>query len=1013
MRKHTILCVNDEESILSALKRVFIGEDDYEIITANSGEEGLEILRKKPIDLIITDLYMPGIDGWKLCRLLRSPEFYEYNNIPILVMSATFSGSDAEEITRDLGANGFISVPYPSKDLLCAVENLLSGKILSRTVRVLIVEDDESLRRTICEYFKECGYSIFEASDSNQALNLFKNVNPEIVILDYHLPDHEGELLLKSLKALESQAAVLVITGDASPDLAIKVVKMGADGFVRKPFKPQYLLDLCEKIRREWSLLRVEKLLEDRTLEFQRIFENSVDGIIIFDSSGCIVQINNAVEKMLGCGREKVVGKNIWELMPQDGVNKKKTMKLMRDLKEQVKISGVEQLWKRNDGSLFYVELNFSVVSDVRRNLTGAVASIRDITERKTYEKEVKMSEEKYRSLIEHANDAILSTNREGKIISFNNKAVEMFGYTPEEIMGQSVVLLSPPSERERQQKLIEKLQKNNELYIIGKTMEGKGVKKDGQEFSYEGSTFKIELQGEFVLTVMLRDISERKMKEEELLKIRTALDNSNDAICMTDANINVVYQNQAFLNIFGYTADEIDEKGIPNVYKDINIGNAVLQALKSGKKWDGEIKILSKDGRESTCLLSASPILDGSGNIIGYFGIHTDITDRKRMEQQLLQAEKLKSLGELAGGVAHDFNNVLAAILGRAQLLKMVIDPSTGEQERRKSVTTLKEGLDVIEQASMDGAETVRRIQEFARRRDDDKNFTTVDLIEIIENALDFTKMRWKDDAESKGIKITIQKKLDIIPGTSGSAAELREVFTNLVNNAVDAMPQGGVIKFKAYKEESHIVVTVADTGIGIPKALGNRIYDPFFTTKGVKSTGLGMSVSYGIINRHRGTITVDSVEGEGTTFTIKLPISEKIVKEEKVNPAQIEKRKAKILVIEDEENVRDLLSSILIKGGHEVETAISGTQGIEIFRKKKFDLVFSDLGMPGLSGWQVAEKVKSINGRVPVVLITGWDIKQEESEMKNSYVDLIVHKPFKVDQVLNVVQESMILRI
>jgi CheY-like chemotaxis protein/anti-sigma regulatory factor (Ser/Thr protein kinase) len=275
---------------------------------------------------------------------------------------------------------------------------------------------------------------------------------------------------------------------------------------------------------------------------------------------------------------------------------------------------------------------------------------------------------------------------------------------------------------------------------------------------------------------------------------------------------------------------------------------------------------------------------------------------------------------------------------------------------------------------------------------------------------------MKWKDNAESKGIRITIHKEYSTLPAISGSAAELREVFTNLINNAVDAMPQGGEIRIKTYKEDSHIVVNVEDTGVGIPRDIRNRIFDPFFTTKGVLSTGLGMSVSYGIISRHRGTIEVDSVEGEGSTFTIQLPLSEKADrqkgKEEKVMLRSRKQEKVRILVIEDEKNVRLLLRDILTDGGHEVEVVSDGSQGIEMYKKKEFDLVFSDLGMPGMSGWQVAEKIKGINGRVPVVLITGWDIELKESELKDKWVDLIIQKPFKTDQVLNVVQEGMILR-
>ncbi len=892
MRKCTILCVNDEKNILSALKRVFLGEDNYEIITANGGEEALEILKKKPINLIITDLYMPGIDGWKLCRLLRSPEFHDYNSIPILVMSATFSGSDTEEITRDLGANGFISVPYTSKDLVCAVENLLSGKVLSKTVRVLIVEDDESLRRTICDCFKEYGYSIFEASDVNQALNQLKNVNPEIIILDYHLPDHTGDTLLQRLKVLQSQAAVLVITGDASPDLAIKITKMGADGYVRKPFKSQYLLDLCEKIRREWSLLRVEKLLEDRTQEFQRIFENSVDGIIIFDSSGCIVQVNNAVEKLLGSGREKVVGKNIRELMPEDEENTKKAMELMRDLKKQDKISGVEQLWKRNDGSLFYVELNFSVVRDARSNLTGAVVSIRDITERKQSEEEVRKTKDFLESVIEGSKDGIITVDEKGNILSCNTAMEKISGFNKKELVGRHA----------------------SSLVVEDKEIRG-----------------------------YLRE-----------------------------------------------KAAELYEKGF-----------ATYEATYS-----------AKDGKSVVVDCTSSMIKNEKGDYIAGVSILRDVTERKEMEHKLLQSEKLKSLGELAGGVAHNFNNALAVILGRAQLLKINIGPPPDKGERRKSIIELKKGLETIEKASLDGAETVRRIQEFSRRRDDDRYFTSVDMNNIIDDALEFTKLNWKNGAESKGIKINIKKELSTLPSVSGSAAELREVLTNIINNAIFAMPQGGTITVKTFRKGGYACITVQDTGMGIPEAIRDRIFDPFFTTKGPQSSGLGMSVSYGIIERHRGTISVDSPEGKGTTFTIEIPFSEKTAEEGKVVPISSGQKKVNILIVEDEEDVRNVLKDVLTHEGHRVETASNGKLGIEKFKKKNFDIVLTDLGMPGMSGWQVAEKIKAINGKIPIVLITGWSIDLKESEMREKGIDFIMKKPYKLDQLVNVVQEGMMLR-
>ena len=287
------------------------------------------------------------------------------------------------------------------------------------------------------------------------------------------------------------------------------------------------------------------------------------------------------------------------------------------------------------------------------------------------------------------------------------------------------------------------------------------------------------------------------------------------------------------------------------------------------------------------------------------------------------------------------------------------------------------------------------------------------IEINELVENALEFTSVRWKDDAELKGITVTIQKDLSSLPPTLGSASELREVFTNLIHNGIDAMPQGGTIRIKTFVEESTIVVKIEDNGSGIPAEVRHRIFDPFFTTKGVQSTGLGMSISYGIINRHKGTIDVDSTEGTGTTFTIRLPISDSVHKEDKSAETEMElKKKAKVLVVEDEEEVRNLIADILTESGHEVVTASDGNQGIELFKEKDVDMVFSDLGMPGISGWQVAETIKGINKNVPIAIITGWNVDLEQEELRNRGVDFIAMKPFAVKQVLQLVQEGLELK-
>jgi CheY-like chemotaxis protein len=360
---------------------------------------------------------------------------------------------------------------------------------------------------------------------------------------------------------------------------------------------------------------------------------------------------------------------------------------------------------------------------------------------------------------------------------------------------------------------------------------------------------------------------------------------------------------------------------------------------------------------------------------------------------------------------VAHNFNNILAVILGRTQLLRRSIATHQRDGENGKFVDELTKSLEIIEKASFDGADTVRRIQDFAGKKPiEAQDAAGIDLNEIIEQTLEFTKVNWHDDATRKGVTISIEKELSPLPPVNGNASELREVFINLINNAVDALPGGGIIRIRTGVEAGNAVVTVEDTGVGMRKDTRDKIFDPFFTTKGVQATGLGMSVSYGIIKRHQGTITVDSIEHRGTTCCLKFPAHAATNKEDKKGAALPQKlRKARVLVMEDEDEVRELLKDILTDGGHEVAFASDGRKGLELFQEKRFDLVFTDLGMPGMSGWQVAEQIKQLSGETPVALITGWDVKQKKQELKNKGVDIVLKKPFRVDEILGLVQDLM----
>jgi len=364
--------------------------------------------------------------------------------------------------------------------------------------------------------------------------------------------------------------------------------------------------------------------------------------------------------------------------------------------------------------------------------------------------------------------------------------------------------------------------------------------------------------------------------------------------------------------------------------------------------------------------------------------------------QDQLVRTEKLRALGEMASGVAHDFNNLLASILGRAQLtLQRLQDPQ------------LRKWIQVIERAALDGAQTVRRLQEFTRIRRDQQRFVAVDLNEVVRGALEITQSRWREETRSRGVAVDVQTSFASLPPVAGDPAELREAMTNLILNAVDAMPTGGTLTLTTAVENNEVVVTVADSGVGIPEAIRGKIFDPFFTTKGPQGTGLGLSMTYGILSRHGGRITVESHVGRGTAFRLTFAPGEASdldgpAPAPEPTPLGVSLR---CLVVDDEEEVGTVLGDVLTTGGHRVVVLTDGGEAIARFRAEPFDLVFTDLAMPRVSGWQVAQAVKEIAPAVPVVLVTGFGVELSAEERQIHGVDLVVVKPLKIQDVLDVV--------
>lgn len=363
-------------------------------------------------------------------------------------------------------------------------------------------------------------------------------------------------------------------------------------------------------------------------------------------------------------------------------------------------------------------------------------------------------------------------------------------------------------------------------------------------------------------------------------------------------------------------------------------------------------------------------------------------LRELKATQQQAIQQERLRAIGQMASGIAHDFNNTLTPILGFSDLLLEKPGILEDTEQARKFIGFLRT-------SAKDAANVVARLRQFYRPLDQNEEFPVVDLNSIVTQSISLTEPKWRRQAQADGVTIQIESKLQPIPPIAGDESGLREVLTNLIFNAVDAMPGGGTITLETESDATHVIIRVRDTGAGMTEAVRQRCLEPFFSTKGESGTGLGLSMVYGIIERHRGKIEVQSAPGEGTAFIIRVPIAHPATTKAVTPPQAKPKTALKVLVVDDESRVREVITEYLRAEGHSVTTANSGREGIEQFRAQPFDMVVTDRAMPEMSGDQMATLIKKLRPEVPVVLLTGFGGLIEVTGSQPKDIDVVLSKP------------------
>jgi PAS domain S-box-containing protein len=440
---------------------------------------------------------------------------------------------------------------------------------------------------------------------------------------------------------------------------------------------------------------------------------------------------------------------------------------------------------------------------------------------------------------------------------------------------------------------------------------------------------------------------------------------------------------------------------GIPLLYDERPLGALVILTRTAHEFSAEEQRLFAAFAAQAAIALQNARL---------YADLKRSYDDLHDAQEELVRAEKLRGLGQMAAGIAHDLNNTLATILGQTELLRF-----------QPLSAAVEEGMERLQTAANDGAQVVRRLQEFARQRSGGP-LESCDLPHLVHEALAITRPRWREEPRRKGIEVEAEADITGLPSVRGNPAEIREVLTNLIFNAVDAMPSGGLLRFTgrvledpprlsaglapAGAEGQWVELAVTDSGIGMPEHVRRRVFDPFFTTKGLHGTGLGLSVVYGIMERHGGGIAAESAPGQGSTFRLRFrPAPTPADASAPLRgPSAVPVRR--LLLIDDDPLVRETLACVLRVSGQVVCEASGGREGLALLGTTPIDVVITDLGMPEVNGWDVAREAKARCPQTPVVLLTGWGEHVLAEAPTDVTVDHILGKPVSGAALLAIIQ-------
>jgi PAS domain S-box-containing protein len=529
-----------------------------------------------------------------------------------------------------------------------------------------------------------------------------------------------------------------------------------------------------------------------------------------------------------------------------------------------------------------------------------------------------------------------------------------------------------------------------------------------------------------FVLCSCIGSVVAWRFNERAFAQTALILEATGEGIFGLDTDARLTFINPAAAGMLGVDARTAAGRPVADIVRCLELDGTptpqerspLLAPMQDGRARQGIDQIFGlPDGSYLPVDYVATPMIERN-RLMGVVVSFNDITERHRAEaevqrshrqieetlaelkatqRQVLQQERLRAMGEMASGIAHDFNNTLAPILGFAELLQRRPDMPT---------ETAQHYVKLINTAARDAVSVIRRLRELYRDRGESSPDGALDLGRCIEEAAALTEPRWKSQAQSRGVTIKVVRDVAEVPVILGDPAAIREMLTNLIFNAVDAMPEGGRITMRARVDGDDVLLAVSDTGTGMPDDVRRRCLEPFFSTKDQHGTGLGLALVHATVQRHGGTLTVDSTPGLGTTFSVRLPIHRHAAAPAAPEPAE-DPRRLRILVVEDDPLVRMTLTEQLSSRGHTVQGAANGLEALDTFMSGRFDLILTDRAMPEMSGDQLATTIKRIAASTPVIMLTGFGDLMTVRGEQPAAVDAVVSKPVTLDSLTQAIRQ------